>query len=197
MALFSKKTWKNRMSEYPTRRKLTKENGTTELVTVARSEGNVSQEGDAFSADNMNDLETRIQKAIGAGDIPAALGKDIVSALTALNTGLTNMQIIKAYTVVPQSTPYLGAFGCSIKRNGSIIIIKVSGLCENPPAWSSTVVGQVQDWNINKEIGIYTKSMYGSECGPVITISASGIIYMGGGDINHEFYFYGETILFV
>ena len=50
MALFTKKTWKNRMSEYPTRRRLTKENGTTELVTVARSEGTVSQEGDAFSA---------------------------------------------------------------------------------------------------------------------------------------------------
>ncbi len=29
-------------------------------MTVARNEGNVSQEGDAFSAANMNDLEERI-----------------------------------------------------------------------------------------------------------------------------------------
>lgn len=88
MPLFTKKVWKNRMSEYPTRRKLTKENGTTELVTVARSEGSVSQEGDAFSAENMNNLEERILKAIGSGDIPKELGTDIISAITALNTHL-------------------------------------------------------------------------------------------------------------
>ena len=61
---FIKKTWKNRISEYPTRRTLTKEDGSTELVTVARSEGTISQEGDAFSADNLNDLETRVDNAL-------------------------------------------------------------------------------------------------------------------------------------
>lgn len=61
---FVKKTWKDRISEYPTRRTLTKEDGSTELVTVSRSEGTVSQEGDAFSADNMNDLETRVDNAL-------------------------------------------------------------------------------------------------------------------------------------
>lgn len=55
-----KKTWKDRMAEYPTRRKLTKTDGTSEIVTVSREEGQISQEGDAFSATNMNDLETRI-----------------------------------------------------------------------------------------------------------------------------------------
>ena len=57
---FEKKTWKNRIAEYINRRLLTKEDGSTELVTVARDEGQVSQEGDAFNADNMNDLEQRI-----------------------------------------------------------------------------------------------------------------------------------------
>lgn len=61
---FVKKTWKDRISEYPTRRTLTKDDGSTELVTVSRSEGTVSQEGDAFSADNMNDLETRVDNAL-------------------------------------------------------------------------------------------------------------------------------------
>lgn len=61
---FVKKTWKDRISEYPTRRTLTKEDGSTELVTVSRSEGTVSQEGDAFSADNLNDLETRVDNAL-------------------------------------------------------------------------------------------------------------------------------------
>lgn len=57
---FVKKTWKDRIAEFPTRRRLTKEDNTSELVTVAREEGTLSQEGDAFSAENMNDLESRI-----------------------------------------------------------------------------------------------------------------------------------------
>lgn len=57
---FTKKTWTDRISEYPTRRTLTKEDGTTETVTVTRAEGTISQEGDAYSAANMNDLEQRV-----------------------------------------------------------------------------------------------------------------------------------------
>lgn len=57
---FIKKIWKDRISEFPTRRSLTKTDGTSELVTVARSEGMISEEGDAFSAENMNDFENRI-----------------------------------------------------------------------------------------------------------------------------------------
>ena len=60
---FQKKTWKDRITEFPTRRTLTKSDGSTELVTVARAEGTVSQEGDAFNAANMNDLEERINQA--------------------------------------------------------------------------------------------------------------------------------------
>lgn len=57
---WAKKIWKDRQTEYPTRRVLTKTDGSQEIVTVERKEGNVSQEGDAFSAANMNDLEERI-----------------------------------------------------------------------------------------------------------------------------------------
>lgn len=59
---FIKKIWKDRISEFPTRRSLTKTDGTSELVTVARSEGMISEEGDAFSAENMNDLENRVEE---------------------------------------------------------------------------------------------------------------------------------------
>lgn len=58
---FSLKTWVNRNSEYPNRRKLTHEDGSTELVTVARAEGQISADGNAFSAEEMNDLENRIK----------------------------------------------------------------------------------------------------------------------------------------
>lgn len=63
---FIKKIWKDRISEYPTRRNLEKSDGSSELVTVSRSEGNISQEGDAFSAENMNDLEERISNEFEA-----------------------------------------------------------------------------------------------------------------------------------
>lgn len=57
---FEKKIWTDRVSEYPTRRNLIKSDGTSEIVTVERSEGSISAEGDAFSAANMNGLEERI-----------------------------------------------------------------------------------------------------------------------------------------
>lgn len=59
---FEKKTWTDRVSEYPTRRNLIKSDGTSELVTVERSEGSVSVEGDAFEAATMNDMEKRISE---------------------------------------------------------------------------------------------------------------------------------------
>lgn len=65
---FTEKTWVDRVSEYPARRTLTSESGTTEVVTVERNEGTISQEGDAFSAANMNDLEGRIADAFESVD---------------------------------------------------------------------------------------------------------------------------------
>lgn len=68
---FIKKTWKNRIAEYINRRRLTMEDGSTNLVTVARDEGTISQEGDAFNAANMNDLEDRIEA--GFADVTQSL----------------------------------------------------------------------------------------------------------------------------
>lgn len=58
---FTTKTWKDRKTEYPNRRKLTDEDGNEKLVTVAREEGSVIEEGDPFSAETMNDFEQRVQ----------------------------------------------------------------------------------------------------------------------------------------
>ncbi len=81
---FEKKEWKDRITEYPTRRNLVKEGGTTETVTVERNEGSISQEGDAFSAENMNDLEQRIEDVIGTQDISAIGDGTLTGALFAL-----------------------------------------------------------------------------------------------------------------
>ena len=66
MALFTKKTWLPRQVQFPGRRTLVKSDDTTEVVTVQRNEGTVTEAGDAFSAANMNDLEARIEAAINA-----------------------------------------------------------------------------------------------------------------------------------
>lgn len=88
-----KKIWKNRTTEFPTRRTLMKEDGSSEIVTVTRNEGTVSEEGDAFDANTMNNLEERIDA--GFAEVNGKLssvelhriifrGKNLGTALTAV-----------------------------------------------------------------------------------------------------------------
>lgn len=79
---FNKKTWKDRVAEFINRRLLTKEDGSTDLVTVARSEGTISVEGDAFNAETMNDLEDRVE-----------------AAFNELNTNLSSIVIMKSVKI--------------------------------------------------------------------------------------------------
>ena len=86
---FSIKEWKDRISEYANRRKLTDTQTSTEqIVTVARYEGNVTQEGDAFSAANMNDLEQRIADAL----------QDIEDNFSSLRSSLSAVATSGSYT---------------------------------------------------------------------------------------------------
>lgn len=58
---FTPKEWKARLVEFAGRRLLRNvANGESTTYDVSRSEGQVSQEGDAFNTKNMNDLEQRI-----------------------------------------------------------------------------------------------------------------------------------------
>lgn len=84
---FNKKTWKDRVAEFINRRLLTKEDGSTDLVTVARSEGTISVEGDAFNAETMNDLEDRVE-----------------AAFNELNTNLSSIVIIKSVKIYAATT---------------------------------------------------------------------------------------------
>lgn len=60
---FERKTWKNRQSEHPNRRKLTAAGNEGEY-DVERAEGLILEDGDAFDQDTMNDLEGRIAAGI-------------------------------------------------------------------------------------------------------------------------------------
>lgn len=94
---FTKKTWKNRIAEYINRRLITMEDGSTNLVTVARDEGTISQEGDAFNAANMNDLEDRIEA--GFADVTQSLAnKNISTVICRLETSIYDNDSQDLYT---------------------------------------------------------------------------------------------------
>ena len=57
--MYERKVWVNRQSEHPARRKLTP-TGNDGEYDVSRSEGIIMEDGDAFDADTMNDLERRV-----------------------------------------------------------------------------------------------------------------------------------------
>ena len=120
---FVKKTWTDRIAEYITRRKLTNvSTGATEIVTVERSEGEISQEGDAFSATNMNDLEQRI------ADEFSELNSSFSNALTSLKntaiaqavgaTGSTFTSVIAKLGEIVNR----GAWSASMSSTGSVTI---------------------------------------------------------------------------
>ena len=73
--IYEKKTWLDRIAENITGRLLTYEDGSTALVNVERNEGEISQEGDAFSGENMNDFEERIATAFDIVDA----GRKVIS----------------------------------------------------------------------------------------------------------------------
>ena len=111
---FIKKIWKDRISEYPTRRNLEKSDGSSELVTVSRSEGNISQEGDAFSAENMNDLEERISNEFEALNtkFPAPDYANVVvintTTYTVTEDGYVSLMVSKSSNGVGNALNYAG-----------------------------------------------------------------------------------------
>ena len=79
MAWFAAKEWKNRLVEFAGRRSLKNvSTNETTVYDVTRNEGQVSQEGDSFSATTMNDLEQRISDAFAeAEEANTQLSSDI------------------------------------------------------------------------------------------------------------------------
>lgn len=115
---FNKKTWKDRVAEFINRRLLTKEDGSTELVTVARSEGIISVEGDAFNAETMNDLEDRVE-----------------AAFNELNTNLSSIVIIKSVKIYAATSIAAGQgadiyFSVPTVKNYKCIL-GIGGTCSN------------------------------------------------------------------
>ena len=82
---FVKKTWKDRLVEFAGRRRLLNvDTGEDFVVDVTREEGLVTQVGDAYSAENMNDLESRIESGFSVCPTYTVIKKiEYVSSLPA------------------------------------------------------------------------------------------------------------------
>lgn len=93
--MFDKKTWKDRVSQFPARRTLTDvETGVSRLYTVSRAEGSITEEGDPFSADIMSGtdpsakgLEVRIKDECDALERAFATVQTTNTASTAFQAG--------------------------------------------------------------------------------------------------------------
>lgn len=60
--MYERKTWKNRETEFPGRRRMTAVDGQEAVYDISREEGLVLEEGDAFDADTMNNMEQRVKE---------------------------------------------------------------------------------------------------------------------------------------
>ncbi len=106
--MFEKKTWVNRQSEHPARRRLTP-TGNDNEYDVARAEGVIMEDGDAFDAETMNDLEKRVAEGFSTLD-PADLGADVC---------------VQVYACVKSGTVY------ELTGSGAV------GRCKIPAVWNS------------------------------------------------------------
>lgn len=154
---FTKKTWKNRIAEYINRRLITMEDGSTSLVTVARDEGTISQEGDAFNAANMNGLEDRIEA--GFADVSQSLAnlKNPAKGTKGIfvNDGSTlSKDCLLVYTLQSTDATYSGA---SIRIND----INVAQLTAQNANCKQTIVGSVRAFK--GDIITITTSNYGGD----------------------------------
>ena len=95
---FDKKTWKNRISEFPNRRKIKNISDNSEtIVDIYREEGTIQNEGDAFSASTMNNLEARIGNMFPVSIANGGTGK--TTAIEARqNLGINISQTVGSWT---------------------------------------------------------------------------------------------------
>lgn len=142
---FNLKTWVNRISEYPNRRKLTHEDGSTELVTVARAEGQISAEGNAFSAEEMNDLENRIKG--GFDEVNQSLANIKTPTEGSKGILVTGGQLTKDYLLIYTITTTDALYsGANLSING-IRVAELTSLKVNCPC---KIVGSIRAFKGDK-----------------------------------------------
>ena len=130
--MFDKYTWKDREVQFPNRRQLTNEDtGDVTIQTVVRSEGTITNEGDPFSAERMNNLETRIKAECDALEAGFASVQTTSVATRAYAKGsylVYNGNLYKVTTAIASGGTITPGTNCSRTNVGNELVSLTSGL---------------------------------------------------------------------
>lgn len=161
---FSSKEWKARLVEFAGRRLLRNvANGETVTYDVSRSEGQVSQEGDAFNTKNMNDLEQRISNGFANAKTNIdSLNRDLGGLSFGQDAdGNWGYKIGGADTVVP----FKGELDFDYEHNVSIPYVVAAG---NPNV--------LHYYTMTEEDAAYSYlALFAVTAGSVVSIELSGV----------------------
>ena len=181
---FIKKIWKDRISEFPTRRSLTKTDGTSELVTVARSEGMIAEEGDAFSAENMNDFENRVANGFSELNEKITIPLTPVSQVTGYFAQLYkqgNHIFGNGRIAGMTSLPKVESVSSFDNWTGNLVAAATTGLRR---IFSTSGNPFKLENNIYHIIGCGTRSTYNGTTGAIVT-NSSVVAAMFDGENTH------------
>ena len=181
---FTLKEWKARLVEFAGRRLLRNvANGETVTYDVSRSEGQVSQEGDAFNTKNMNDLEQRVANGFAnAKTAVDALSKDLQNKMSkyygSATLSETNEKSVLKHLLV--DVDLMGKYG---NCNFSVLVNSTqfySGTRHSDGG--VTAWGHIQQGNSNNAPGSLYSFYYNRGADPVLKkLGRSGTIAGVGG----------------
>ena len=204
---FQKKIWKGRKSEYPSCRKLIKADGSAELVTLARAEGQVTEEGDAFSPENMNGLEDRIEA--GFAELKTVAPSETTPKAAGTAATGTEETFARGDHVHPKQTSVTGNAGTATKLatartidgvsfNGSAAITHY-GTCSTAAATAAKVVA-CTGFTLVTGATIRVKfTVANSAASPTLNVNSTGAkaIYYRGAAITAGYLAANRTYEFV
>lgn len=191
---FKKKTWTDRMVEYAGRRKLTNVSTKQAVIyDVERSEGTVSKEGDAFSSQNMNDLEQRIADEFSeVNQTTDGLIQNLNGYQFRVNNGVPEYKAGADAAWVPLGSALFGEITLPSSANVAVsyeLGFRPSKLCimSNSETYSSSVMwryeatrGFTEQYSYNSFDGSsYTKNKWLTITDTGFTITLSGSLHRG------------------
>lgn len=116
MATYVSKVWKDLQAEYPTRYTLLKSDQSQEVVTIQNNFGTITESGDVFDKQTMEDLESRINAGFQS--------VEDITAGTTDPTGGKNGDIYFKTKTEGGTTTIIGMF---VKIGGSWLEVSVGG----------------------------------------------------------------------
>lgn len=168
---FVTKEWKDRLVEFAGRRKL--KNVTTGAETVfdvSRSEGAVSQAGDAFSAANMNNLEQRIKNEFDTVNGSLDTLKDKTTyQVRHQSLANTSVNLWDTWTDCELYKLYMPKTGICV-MSGCISYLK------STPYPDGVVIGRCYNMTTTRASGIATETQ-------ITGCNFSALFYVTGGDM--------------